>query len=216
MYFRGYLFDLDGTLVDSVRLILDSFHHTRQVHFGDALPEATFLETLGMPLRDIFGRMATDAVTVKALIETYVAFNLEHHDAMVRAYEGAVSALATLAARGARIGVVTSKMNAHAWRGLEVCGLRQHVELLVGADDVTRAKPDPEPVRRALETLALAPEETVFVGDSPHDVASGNAAGVATAAATWGPFSRASLEAAGPTFWLTRFQEVLELVRPGT
>jgi pyrophosphatase PpaX len=211
--FRGYLFDLDGTLVDSVRLILDSFHHTRRVHFGDALPDATYLETMGMPLRDIFGRMTDRADELQALIDTYVAHNRANHDASVRAYDGIAEMLAGLAKRDTRLGVVTSKMNAHAQRGLSVCGIAERFTLLVGADDVVRAKPDPEPVRRALEGLGLAPSETVFVGDSPHDIHAGNAAGVSTAAATWGPFSRASLEAAEPTFWLERPEDLLGLTR---
>ena len=67
---------------------------------------------------------------------------------------------------------------------------------------VTSTLPDPTPVLVAMERLGARPETTVFVGDSPHDMASGRAAGVRTAAALWGPFPRETLEPHQPDFWL--------------
>jgi pyrophosphatase PpaX len=211
MAFRAYLFDLDGTLIDSIALILSSYHQTRKVHFGDELPESYYLETLGMPLRDAFQRMATDSITVPDLIRTYREFNLANHDSMVRAYEGVVPMVRALAERGARLAVVTSKMSKTAERGLRVAGLEGLFERIVSVDDVTRGKPDPEPVLLALSWLGVRAEETVFVGDSPHDVEAGNRAGVRTAAATWGPFSRDVLAAAKPSFWVDSPEAILAL-----
>jgi pyrophosphatase PpaX len=211
MAFGAYLFDLDGTLIDSIALILASFHHTRQAHFGDRLPDDDYLATLGMPLRDSFAKMTTEAAPVEALVRTYVDFNLAKHDSMVTAYEGIVPVVHTLHERGARLAIVTSKMGNTAERGLRIAGLEGEFELIVSADDVTRGKPDPEPVLLALSKLGCSADETLFVGDSPHDVESGNAAGVRTAAATWGPFTRAALERARPTFWVDHPREILAL-----
>ena len=209
MAFAAYLFDLDGTLIDSTALILDSFHHVRKLHFGDRLPDERYGATMGRPLRDVFGEMTDDVARVQAMVDDYVEFNLLRHDGRVSAFAGVAQALARLAARAARLGVVTSKINEHAWRGLRVCGLDEHFELLIGADDVVRAKPDPEPVLVALRRLGVGAHEAVFIGDSPHDVRAGNAAGVATAAVAWGPFPRAALEAAGPTYWVQRAEELV-------
>jgi pyrophosphatase PpaX len=211
MAFGVYLFDLDGTLIDSIELILASFHHTRQAHFGDRLPDEHYLATLGTPLRDAFAKMATEAEPVEALVRTYVDFNLAKHDSMVTAYEGIVPVVRTLHERGARLAIVTSKLSNTAERGLRVAGIAGAFELIVGADDVTRGKPDPEPVLLALSKLGCSAEEAVFIGDSPHDVESGNAAGVRTAAATWGPFTRAALAKARPTFWVDHPREILTL-----
>ena len=68
-----------------------------------------------------------------------------------------------------------------------------------------------EPVLLALSKLGSGPNDVLFVGDSPHDVESGNAAGVRTAAATWGPFSRAALARARPTYWVDHPRQILEL-----
>ena len=211
MPFSTYLFDLDGTLIDSVELILASFHHTRHVHFGDRLPDDVYLATMGTPLREAFRLMVDTQEAVDEMVRTYVDFNLSQHDRMVRPYPGVMTMLGELRERGARVGIVTSKMNEHAWRGLRVASMNNVVDVLVGADDVSHGKPHPAPVHRALEVLGASPDDTVFAGDSPHDIEAGNRAGVASAAALWGPFSRPVLEAAGPRYWLPRPQDILAL-----
>ena len=77
-------------------------------------------------------------------------------------------------------------------------GLHRELKVVVGADDVTRHKPDPEPVHHALAALGADPSDTVFVGDSHHDVASGKAAGVRTIAVCWGPIGRERLALSEP------------------
>jgi pyrophosphatase PpaX len=211
MSFAAYLFDLDGTLIDSVALILQSFHHTRERHYGDRLPDDYYLATLGMPLRDSFARMAASPEEVEALVRTYVEYNLMHHDSMVRPYEGVVAMVDALTKRGARLALVTSKLGKTARRGLAVAGIEGAFELVIAADDVKRGKPDPEPVLLALERMGVGAGETLFVGDSPYDIEAGKRAGVKTAAATWGPFPRAALDAAKPTFFVHSPREVLEL-----
>ena len=83
---------------------------------------------------------------------------------------------------------------------------------MVCADEVTNPKPHPEPVERAVALLGADPASTVYVGDSLHDMRSGRAAGVKTAAALWGPFGRAHLEAAAPDYWLERPADLARLV----
>lgn len=98
-----------------------------------------------------------------------------------------------------------------ARRTLECCGLAGAFDVVVCADEVSRAKPDPEPVRRALDGLRVdgRPDDVLFVGDSPHDLRAGRAAGTRTAAATWGPFPMAALEAEVPDFYLEGLDGVL-------
>ncbi|HEY3353896.1 MAG TPA: HAD-IA family hydrolase [Polyangia bacterium] len=208
------LFDLDGTLIDSVELILRSFRHTMLVHRGAAPDDAVFLAGLGTTLWDQFRTVAADAAEVEAMVATYRAFNLAHHDALVREYPGVRAAVRALVARGARLAIVTSKLRASAARGLALAGLTDAFPVIVGADDVAEHKPHPAPVRRALALLGADPAGAVFVGDSPHDIAAGRAAGVGTAAVTWGPFPRATLVAAAPDHWVAAPAELADLAPP--
>jgi len=208
------LFDLDGTLADTVPLILECYRHTMKVHRGTALPDERWLATIGTPLRDQLAAFATGPDEVAAMAETYVTRQLELHDDMARPFPGAVELLSELRGRGVRTAVVTSKRRGMATRTLERCGLGEAYDVLVGADDVARAKPDPEPVRTALTLLGLDGTErdrALFVGDSPFDMRAGRGAGTRTAAALWGPFSRAVLEAESPDYWLALLPDVLRL-----
>lgn len=208
------LFDLDGTLADTVPLILECYRHTMTIHRGRALPDEPWLATIGTPLREQLAAFATGPEEVASMAETYVARQLELHDGMVRPFPGALELLTELRGRGVRTAVVTSKRRGMATRTLQRCGLGDAYDALVGADDVRRAKPDPEPVETALTLLGLEGAErdrALFVGDSPFDLRAGRGAGTRTAAALWGPFARTVLEVESPDYWLELLPDVLDL-----
>ena len=200
--FSTYLFDLDGTLLDTIDLISYCYRRTLETHRGVTYPDSTWLEKLGMPLQKQLEVFSSDQAEIDAMRATYRGFFLERHDAMVREYPGAREAVGKLKDRGVKLGVVTSKMRPGTLRGLTAGGFDGVFDVLVTVEDVAEHKPHPAPVTRALELLDSRPEEALFIGDSPHDMASGRAAGVSTAAALWGPFPRQALEPHAPTFWL--------------
>ena len=206
------LFDLDGTLADTVDLIVHCFRHTMSVHLDEVPHDQAWLSTIGRPLRDQLRDFATDADEVEAMANTYATYQRTIHDQMVEAFPGAVEVVEALVLRGTRVGVVTSKRRRMALRTLAVCGLEDAFEVLVCADDVTRGKPDPEPVRLALKELGLTDRagDILFVGDAPYDIQSGNAAGVRTAAVAWGTYPREVLVEAGPDLWLSALSDVLD------
>jgi pyrophosphatase PpaX len=191
--FDAVLFDLDGTLLDSIELILASYHHTIAHHGLPPQTDASILAGLGTPLDAQLRRWTTDVDAIPAMIETYREHNFAVHDAMVRPYPGVTEIVHELRGAGAKLAVVTSKRRDGTRRGLASLGLEDAFDLLVCADDVERAKPHPEPVWRALEGLGVAAEHAVFVGDSTHDMESGRAAGVHTVGVLWGPFRREEL-----------------------
>ncbi|UCG85699.1 MAG: HAD-IA family hydrolase [Gemmatimonadota bacterium] len=209
--FDAFLFDLDGTLIDSIDLIFASYRHTLSQHHGSAPPDEVWLAGLGTPLRQQLRPFARNQDEVEAMVATYRDFNFAHHDAMVRPFPGTRAAVEQLKARGLGLAVVTSKARNGLQRGLNVCGLDDLFEVVVAADDVTLHKPDPAPVLHALDFLGVEAGRSVFVGDSPHDMEAGRRAGTRTAAALWGPFSREQLADHSPDFWLTRTAEVVDL-----
>jgi pyrophosphatase PpaX len=206
---RAVLFDLDGTLIDSIPLILDSFVHTYRQH-GIPVPDPdALMRELGIPLRQVFQRLTDDPDRIAAMIDTYREYNLATHDDRIVVFDGVAEMVEGVRERGLQVGVVTSKNRDGAWRGLRLVGLAGHVDALVSCDDVVRPKPDREPVDRALERLGAAPGTAVFVGDAVPDIESGRAAGVVTAAALWGPFGRAAFDHQPPDVWLERPADLL-------
>jgi len=209
---RTFLFDLDGTLIDSVQLILDSFHHTLAAHGLPPRSDDQWLAGVGTPLTAQFAEWKDAAGTMESLIETYRDYNLANHDRMVRGYPGVAEAVRAIRRTGRSTGLVTSKNRRGALRGLRLVGLEDAMDVLVCADDVVNPKPHPEPVEKAVRLLGADPTSTVYAGDSIHDLHSGRGAGVWTAAVLWGPFSRRQLEPAEPDFWIERPEELLSLL----
>ena len=209
------LFDLDGTLIDSVDLIVRSARHafaTCEDYRGRVPNDDEWLVDLGMPLPTMFGRFTTDADEIERLIDGYREFQLANHDELVSCYDGVVHTVETLRDLGHPIGIVTSKSEPIALRGLSLVGLDQMIDTIVGLESARRHKPDPEPVRVALERLAVGPDQAVFVGDSPHDMTAGRKAGVVAVAALWGPFSRAQLAESRPDYYIKRIKDLVPLV----
>ncbi|HWQ32426.1 MAG TPA: HAD-IA family hydrolase [Blastocatellia bacterium] len=222
--FRVVLFDFDGTLVNTTPLILRSFRATWEKLFGFTLDEASYIQTFGIPLETAMQQMlaqmteqqlipapADPVAAVAEMLAAYRAFNHKWHDQMIEPFAGIDQTLKELRQRGCVSGVVTSKKRVGAERGMKIFGLHEMMAVSVCCEDTTRNKPDPEPLLHAMERLAAAPEETIYVGDSPHDIIAGRAARIATAAAAWGPFARTELERFNPDFLLDEPRDLLRL-----
>ncbi len=200
------LFDLDGTLIDTVALILSSFRHATRAVLGEELPDEVLLANVGMPLAQQMRVMSPEHAD--ELLRTYREHNSTHHDDMVREYPGTEEVLEELLGAGYVLGVVTSKGTAMTTRGLERFGLGRYFSAVVTADDVGAHKPDPTPVNRAAELLGLVAESCAYVGDSPHDMSSALAAGAIAIAALWGAFPPEQVLAPGPDFALSSIREL--------
>jgi pyrophosphatase PpaX len=206
------LFDLDGTLIDSIDLLVESMEYA----YADRAvrpPVDEWVAAIGTPLDAMLRRWAQDDDDVRTLRARYREFQFAHHDRMTRAYPGAVEAVRALHAAGHPLAVVTSKLAAGARRSLAFIGIEECFAAVVGIDATERHKPEPEPVWHALERLGSPPRSrTVFVGDSVHDMRAGNAAGVSTAAALWGPSTRDQLAPGTPTWWMHDFRDLPPIV----
>lgn len=205
------LFDLDGTLADTIEIILACYRHTMRTHLGRVLPDAEWLATMGAPLRTQLRAFARSTEEAEEMTVSYQAHQLDIHDARVRPYPGVRDVLETLV-KVMPLGVVTGKRREMALRTLRCCDLQRYFTVLISADDAPTGKPDPAPVIAALDALGSPDAAAVlFVGDSPFDIAAGRSAAVRTAAALWGPFAREVLEAAGPDYFLPRIESLLAL-----
>lgn len=213
------LFDLDGTLADTVPLILASARHAVSSLRGEwpEGAEETWRDYIGRPLRDTVRELSRDEAEARDLLKAYLDFQDRAHDDMVTPFPDVHGLVSTLDVEGVPLGLVTSKARDMALRTLDVCGFDGLFPVLVTADEVERGKPDPEPVMLALTQLrersgAVEAAETIFVGDSPHDIVAGRAAGVVTVGVTWGAFSVDVLEAAEPHHLVRSIPELAEIL----
>ncbi|MBA2684022.1 MAG: HAD-IA family hydrolase [Gemmatimonadaceae bacterium] len=210
---RALLFDLDGTLADSIALLLAAFRHTFATHRPQDTPtDQEWIAGIGTPLISQMRGFVPSEDDAQQMILTYREFQRTRHDEMLNEFEGVGETLALLKSRGHPTALVTSKSNDLAHRALDWLHLTDSIDVVVGMDSTERHKPEPEPVLFALAALGAKPADALFLGDSPHDIAAGNAAGVTSVAALWGPFSRTVLEQAHPAHLLEHIRELPALI----
>jgi pyrophosphatase PpaX len=188
---KAVLFDLDGTLIDTLEMIRASLRYATETVLGRVIPDDELMHNVGIPLIKQMGEF--DASRADELLATYREHNLRVHDAMVREYPYVEESLERLVAQGLRLGIVTSKSGTMAQRGLERFSLGRFFETVVSCDDVTRFKPDPYPLQYAAGQLGVDARDCAYVGDSPHDMAAARDAECLSVAALWGVASRERL-----------------------
>jgi len=207
MTLPAILVDLDGTLIDTMELILSSARHAFE-EWPVRPTDEEWVRGIGTPLVQQLRAYAANDDEVALLLARYRRYQNEHHDRLTRCYDDVPDVIAALADRGHQMAVVTSKASPIAHQSLAFVGLDHFFPVVVGYDDTARHKPDPEPVRVALSRLGVSPDDAVFVGDSPHDILAGNGADVMTIAALWGPFDRETLADARPDHFIECMAEL--------
>lgn len=190
------LFDLDGTLCNTIELIVASFQHTHREVLGLELAREEALGWIGRTLMDIY---APWGERQQSLVDCYLQFNLANLERLQTRYDGIAELLDSLRAAGVCVGVATSKRRHSAERSLAAAGLTDLAPLVAAMDDTQQHKPHPAPIRYALERMGAAPQTSVYIGDAVVDVQAAKAAGVAQIAVTWGAGDRTDLMLEEPT-----------------
>ncbi len=207
--FKYVFFDLDGTLIDTVPLILESFNYTFMHHFGETRPEEETISYIGMPLINHLKSIYPGKE--EELAKTYREYNDRKHDNYVAIFLGIYHLIKTLREKGIVLGVVTSKRRELAVRGLKLFNLMDYFAFVNGSEASQKHKPDGEPLLKAMEIInAQNKEEVLYVGDSPLDILCAKNAGVRSAAVAWTYSPRSDLEKVEPDIFL---EEPLDLLR---
>jgi len=209
MRFPVVLFDLDGTVIDSGAIILASMRHAAKEVLGVEPPDEELMGAVGGPgLEAQMHALAPDLVD--ELVTVYRAHNEPLHDELV-CCPGMDDALVLLKDEGRRLGIVTAKRRTTVELAFAKIPIGHLFETVVGGDETTRHKPDPEPLLLALERLGARPEDAAYVGDAPFDVQAAKAAGIFAIAVSWGGIhARERLEAEEPDALVDTVEELLE------
>lgn len=209
MNYKGLLFDFDGTLLDTNNLIIETFHHVIEPKFPGKYSKKDLESFIGPSLMDTF--MSVDAENAQALIDEYIEWNRLHHDELVEEFDYVVEVLTHLKEAGIRLAIVSTKRQEALLRGLNILGVTDLFETIVGNDDVQHTKPHPEPILLALQRMNLEKHEVVMIGDNSHDIEGGQNAGVHTAGVEWSLKGVAFLEQLHPTYMLHTMKDLYDI-----
>ena len=215
------LFDLDDTLLDS----FDARVRTLQFVFmraGIRHPKAEqFLRSLhGTLLKEALTQFGAMRAIEANLFEDYRRTYWTKKPGIIKLYPGVKPMLEELHSRGVKLGIVTQKVrlfeieghSAGALKELEELGIANLFSVIVGFEDVSRYKPDPESINLALSRLATQPRETLMVGDSAADIEAARNAGCWSCYATWGlPVAEQQLDSIQADFTAEIPKTLLEL-----
>ncbi|MCP1310037.1 pyrophosphatase PpaX [Paenibacillus tyrfis] len=205
------LFDLDGTIVDTNELIIQSFLHTFEGITAEPVTREHIVPNMGRPLIEqmVFfsGREQVDD-----LVQKYRAFNIAHHDELVREFPNVRETLAQLHAAGVKLGVVTSKIRQTTEMGLKLTGLYDYFGTIVTVDDVGKAKPDPEGIHKAVQELGGDLSSALMVGDSHYDIEAAHNAGIPSVAVAWSLKGTEYLKQYNPTHIIQDMRDIVPIV----
>ena len=194
--FETVLFDLDGTLADTIPLIVASYQHAFRTVLAEEVEEARARAWIGRPLLHAF--LEERPHHGHELDRVYREWNLANTSRLIRRYAGVPELLHALTAAGVRCAVATSKRRETARLAIDAVGIADLVDVVAALEDTRRHKPSPEPLLHAAAELGVDPAACVYVGDATVDVLAARAAGMAAVAVTWGAGEHAALSAAGP------------------
>jgi HAD superfamily hydrolase (TIGR01509 family) len=206
--YRAVLFDVDGTLVNSLEMIVLGLGDAIEKYAGTKLSEAELLDIIGLPLRTQMAMFAPRPELVPEMI-SYAIGRMDAHLERESLYEPAIECLRLSHERGLKTALVTSKSQEELIPFLERFIGAPSVDTAVCASDVSRPKPDPESALLACERLGVSPSESIFIGDSVFDIRCARNAGITCVAVAYGAGQPEALEREAPNLLLHSPEELL-------
>ena len=192
---RMVILDFDGTLADTAAVIIRTMQATISELGLPSRTDEQCAAMIGLRLVEIppvlFPECSIDAdIYARTYHRLFHEYDTE--DA-VKIYPAVAETLKTLKSKGIILTIASSRSHASLAEYVERLGLSSFISHILGADDVDKGKPDPEPVNRILERFGISPEETMVVGDTSFDIMMGRNAGTRTCGVTYGNGSMESL-----------------------
>lgn len=210
---RLLIFDLDGTLVNTLEDITASLSFTLSRLGRPLLPMDTVRQYVGDGIATLLSRALGDHVE---LLDDAIGIYTVHHSKNLvvrsRLYPGVLGTLEHF--QGVPLAVISNKAEALVKPLLDRLGIAGYFRAVLGADAGLPLKPAPDAVLRVMSDLGAPKDRTVIIGDGATDILAGKAAGVITCAVTYGFRSGEELRAAGPDLVIQEFPELMRIFRP--
>ena len=208
------IFDFDGTLCDTRKTIVRTLQMTMEILCLPVADEYACAATIGLPLAESF-RVLFPSLTETQSQECAEAYRdiFEENKKLLapKVFPDVPETLRALRDREFVLTIASSRSNHSLLDFVRTFGFDKEISLVLGADDVSKAKPDPEPVLLTLKRLGFSASRTLVVGDMPFDILMGRGAGTKTCGVTYGNSSREELQGSGADYIIDDFANLLDL-----
>ena len=184
IHFKGIIFDIDGTLTSTNKLIFASFNFITEKYLGKTFTNEEILKWFG-PTEDVILKEFCGDNYEKAREEYYKFYSDNHNRFMADIYPGMKEILDELKSRGVLLSIYTGKGREAARITLKKLEIYDYFDLIITGDEVKEHKPSPEGIEIFLEKFKLDKTEVLMIGDAPSDIKAAHAAGVKVASVLW-------------------------------
>lgn len=203
------LYDLDGTIQDSVPLIVESFRKAYEIVLGECTrTDADLMSYIGRPLRDSFE--SHDEETADRLVEVYLEYNGKRmREGAIQLFPGIRESLELIKGKGITQGIVTAKRRDSAMVTIDLLDIGIYFEVMVFSEDTKRSKPFGDPLIEAAGRLGVTDMSRVlYVGDARSDLLCARDCGASFALVDWTLMPKDELKSLGPDYVLTSLDEI--------
>lgn len=214
--YSTFLFDLDGTLLDTLNDLADSVNYALSTHHLPLRSQREVRAFLGNGIHNLIARSVPATLPqadLEAVFQTFRAHYLDHCLDQTAPYSGVLELLRRLQERGVKMGIISNKLQP-AVSELNRLFFADFIDIAIGESPTTRRKPHPDAVLHAMEQLDANPHTTLYVGDSEVDHATARAAGVASALVLWGFRDEPDLRLLHADHYVSAPHELLALASP--
>ena len=203
------LYDLDGTIQDSVPLIVESFRKAYEIVLGECTrTDADLMSYIGRPLRDSFE--SHDEETADRLVEVYLEYNGKRmREGAIQLFPGIRASLELIKGKGITQGIVTAKRRDSAMVTIDLLDIGKYFEVMVFSEDTKRSKPFGDPLIEAAGRLGVTDMSRVlYVGDARSDLLCARDCRASFALVDWTLMPKDELKSLGPDYVLTSLDEI--------
>lgn len=207
------ILDFDGTIGDTQSIIIKTMRQTIHELGLEERSPAQCAATIGLPLAKCFSTLyPIDEEMSRKCADTYSRiFEENNKPGAVSPFPGVVETIRQLHKEGVEITIASSRWHFSVENYVKDMQLDECITYILGANDVTKAKPEPEAVLRTLDHYHRPSEQALVVGDTKYDILMGKNAGVATCGVTYGNGSKEELETAGADYVIDKFSALLDI-----
>jgi len=206
MRFEGYIFDLDGTLIDSLEDIANAANKTLKDLGFEEKSKEEIRKHIGSGARELFKGILPSESHLEKAVEIFKSYYAQEPVKHTKLFDGALEVLKLLKSKNKKMVIVSNKPLELSNIILKALNIKHHFECIVGPETYNERKPSPIPIIKTLDKLNIAPEKSIVIGDTYVDIESAKKSNCKSALASWG---YVKLKETKPDFVLKNFEDLM-------